>query len=148
RRFERCALLGVAAVFFVFVYRDERALNAFEDRIEDAVSRLAPRERVVSMIADNGLRINPLGHMIDRGCVGRCYRYANYEPSTRQFRIRPSGQNGIVVAAYAESFRLQTGGYVIQDRDLPLYAVDIEPGGRIVLKQLRRGATTGTTLWN
>jgi hypothetical protein len=148
RAFERHALVAVAGVFFIFVYRDERALNAFEDRIEDVVSQLAPGARVVSVIADDGLRIDPIVHMIDRACVGRCYSYANYEASTKQFRIRATGQNGVVVARYGESYRLQSGGYVIQDRDLPIYALDIEPGGRIVLKPLRRGMTTRTTPWN
>jgi hypothetical protein len=148
RVFEKYALVAVAGVFFTFVYRDERALNAFEDRIEGVVAQLAPGERVVSVIADDGLRINPVVHMIDRACVGRCYSYANYEASTRQFRIRAAGPNGIVVARYGESFRLQSGGYVIQDRDLPLYVLDVEPNGKIVLKPLRRGMTTRTTPWN
>ena len=29
--------------------------------------------------------------MIDRICVGHCYSYANYEPSTDQFRISRDG---------------------------------------------------------
>ncbi len=42
RRVQSYALLAVACVFFGFVYVDERARNAFEDRMQDVISRQAP----------------------------------------------------------------------------------------------------------
>jgi hypothetical protein len=39
RRFERYALIAVAVLFFGFLYRDERVLNAAEDRMESALAR-------------------------------------------------------------------------------------------------------------
>jgi hypothetical protein len=39
---ERCALVAVALIFFGFLYRDERALNALEDRMQGAVAQSAP----------------------------------------------------------------------------------------------------------
>jgi hypothetical protein len=148
RRIETWAMVGVAAVFFGMVYTDERALNAFEDRMNDAISTLAPGERVVSIINDYTLRTNPLSHMIDRACVGKCYSYANYEPSTKQFRVRAPGPNRIVTWRYADSFYLQIGDYLIRDQDLPLYAVDIDRSGRMFVKPLRSGTKTGVTGWN
>ena len=41
RLLERCALAVVALIFFVFLYRDERALNALEDRMQGAVAQSA-----------------------------------------------------------------------------------------------------------
>jgi hypothetical protein len=148
RKVDSAALLTVAAVFFGFLYRDERALNAFEDRMRDAISALPPGQRVVNIVGDYALRTNPVGHMIDRVCVGRCYSYANYEPSTRQFRVRAVARNPIVAAGYGESFYLQIGDRVIQDRDLPMYAVDIEPSGRLFLRPLSSGVKTGVKTWN
>ena len=40
--FGRAAMAVLAAVFFFFLYSDERALNAFEDRMNSAVARLEP----------------------------------------------------------------------------------------------------------
>jgi len=40
RRFERYALIAVAMLFFGFLYRDERVLNAAEDRMESALARV------------------------------------------------------------------------------------------------------------
>lgn len=148
KRVETWAMIGVAAVFFAMVYKDERALNAFEDRMNDAISTLPAGERVVSMVNDYRLRTNPLAHMIDRACVGRCYSYANYEPSTKQFRVRATGPNRIVAWRYADSFYLQIGDYAVRDHELPLYAVDIDRSGRMFVKALSSGMKTGVTAWN
>ena len=48
-----------------------------------------------------------------------------YEPSVGQFRVRVSGENGIVVPDFRESWAIQAGGYVVKPRDLPLYRIDL-----------------------
>jgi hypothetical protein len=107
RRFERGALIVVALVFFGFLYRDERLLNAFEDRMQEAIATLPPGQRVISAIDDPELRANALTHIVDRVCVGHCYSYANYEPSTAQFRIRAIAENPYVAYTYQDSWLLQ-----------------------------------------
>ena len=47
RMLERYALMVVALIFFGFLYRDERAMNALEDRMQGAVTQSAPGHRVV-----------------------------------------------------------------------------------------------------
>ncbi|PWT92674.1 MAG: hypothetical protein C5B56_01995 [Proteobacteria bacterium] len=147
RTFERYALAIVAIVFFVFLYRDDRTLNAFEDRMQDVVAMLPPGERVISPLIDTSSRINTVGHMIDRVCVGRCFSYANYEPSTAQFRVRAVRRNPLVIARYADSLTLQTGGYVVKDSDPPLYRIDLDREGRIFLRSLKAGARSDSTDW-
>jgi hypothetical protein len=146
-KLERVALYGVALAYFVFLYSDERALNRFEDRMEDAVAALEPGQRVVSAIGDPNMRINALTHMIDRACLGRCYSYANYEASTRQFRVRALAPNPVVAFTYAESWYLQTGTYVVKQRDLPLYQVNVDREGRLAVRKLEAGTETGSTTW-
>jgi hypothetical protein len=147
RPFERYAMLGVALMFFMFLYRDERALNAFEDRMGGAVARIASGQRVVNLVEDPDLRVNAVAHMIDRVCIGRCYSYANYEPSTAQFRVRVVAANPIVVKTYAESWDLQTGAYMVKPADEPLYAVDVDQSGRVVVRTLKSGTVCGSTYW-
>src|SRR5260370_38744871 len=146
-----CALLGqarsrayltysagaVALLFFGFLYSDERALNSFEDAMSEVVSQLPRGQRVVSGVDDPYLRVNPLGHMIDRVCVGRCYSYANYAPSTGQFRIRATAVNPIVLSTYEESWQLQTGIYTGQHRELPPYQTIFARDGRLTIRSLR-----------
>ena len=147
RPYHRYALGLVALLFFGFLYRDEGALNAFEDRMTSLVSQLPPGQRVVSAIDDSTLRIGVLTHMIDRACLGRCYSYANYEPSTAQFRVRAVAENPIVVLTYTDSSSLQAGTYVVKPRDLPLYQVVLDQAGHMGIRILTAGAQSGLTDW-
>ena len=47
----RYALFGMALLFFIFLYRDERTSNALEDRMQGDVAQLAPGHGVVSGVA-------------------------------------------------------------------------------------------------
>jgi hypothetical protein len=141
------AMAAIAAVFFGLSYTDERALNQVETEMERVVAQLPPGQRVVSVLADPASRIQSLAHMVDRVCGGRCFSYANYEPSTAQFRVRAYHENSFVISDYGESWSVQTGGYVVKARDLPLYNIDLcEPGSaRICVAPLRAGATLRNT---
>jgi hypothetical protein len=148
RRSRTIAISAVALLFFVFLFRDEQTLNAFEDSMQNVVSQLPQGQRVVSGIADPFDRVDALPHIIDRVCTGRCYSYANYEPSTGQFRVRATGESPIVVSRYDDSWQLQSGVYVVQPKDLPLYQVVVEGNGRMSVRSLRAGAACGMTYWN
>ena len=141
------AMAAIAVVFFGLSYADERALNAVETQMEQAVAQLPPGQRVVSALADPESRIQSLTHLVDRICVGRCFSYANYEPATAQFRVRVEHENPFVVSNYGDSWNIQTGGYVVKPRDLPLYNIDLcKPGTpRICVAPLRAGATLRNT---
>ncbi len=111
------------------------------------VSKIPPGQRVISTLAEPNSRVNSLAHLIDRVCVRRCFSYANYEPSTAQFRIRADRENGIVVWQYAQSWGIQAGGYVVEPRDLPLYNIDVcDPKGRsLCITSVQSGATLEDT---
>jgi purine-cytosine permease-like protein len=47
RMLQRYALVAAALIFFCFLYRDERAMNAMEDRMQGAVAQSAPGRSVV-----------------------------------------------------------------------------------------------------
>jgi hypothetical protein len=148
RRFERIAMVAIAVFFFAFLYRDERALNSFEDHMQDTVAALPAGQRVISAIDDPDLRVNALAHVIDRACIGHCYSYANYEPSTAQFRVRAEVENPYVANSYQDSWLMQVGVYVVKERDLPLYQVDLDAGRQMVIRSLKAGVPCGSTKWN
>lgn len=147
RVWERYGLVVLALIFFVFLYRDERTLNSFEDRMEGTVAQLAPGQRVVSAIDDPYLHVNALTHVIDRVCLGRCFSYANYEPSTAQFRVRTAGENPFVISDYEDSWKLQNGKYKAKEAELPIFQVDMDRTGRMVIRSLKAGAPCGSTYW-
>ncbi len=119
----RVAPAALAGLYFCFLYVDGAAWNRVEDRMEALVSGLPARQRVVNTVGLRQGRLDPLAHMLDRACVGRCYSYGNYEPSTRQFRLRAAGENPFVLADYEDCYRLATGKFTVRPRDLPLYAI-------------------------
>jgi hypothetical protein len=147
-RFVRYGIGAMALLFFAFLYRDERILNDIEDRIEAVVWQLPANQRVISGIEDPNLRVNAVTHMIDRICVRHCYSYANYEPSTDQFRIRVTAPNPIVAATYKDSFLMQVGGYVVTPRDVPLYQVRLNDSGGMEIRELPPGTTTTLTYFD
>jgi len=118
-------MAAAAAVFFVFIYQDTGALNRVEDRMEQAVAQLPSGQRVVSALVDTNLREFALLHLVDRVCIGRCFSYANYEPSVGQFRVRVLRPNAIVTNDFHDSWTMQVGGYVVKPRDVPLYRIDL-----------------------
>jgi hypothetical protein len=139
------ALMALAAVYFFFVYSDARAANRIEDRVERVLDALPPGQRVVSAVASRGIRLDPLGHLLDRPCAGRCFNYANYEPSTGQFRLRAIAENRIVFDKYRDSYDLQKGQYTVKARDLPLYEVYACGPEQFCLRMLRLGDRVSTT---
>jgi hypothetical protein len=146
RRWQRWTLGLLAAVFFIFLYGDERALNRFEDRTRDAVAQLPPMARVVSNVGVDG-HIRALVHIIDRVCIGRCYSYTNYEPSSDQFRIRVTGPTSIVAPTGLDSSRMELGKYVVQERDLPLYRISMASDDNLVVDSMAAGALIGVSQW-
>jgi len=147
RWYQNCALAAAAALFFGFLYQDEGALNGLEDRMEALVAQLPPGQRVLSNIDAPDVRTNPVTHIIDRVCLGRCYSYGNYEPSSAQFRVRIAGVSPLVVPTDKDANQLQGGVYVVQPRDVPLYQVRLMPDGALSLVSLAPGMQTGITAW-
>lgn len=143
-RMQKAGLALIAVSFFGFLYSDERRLNKLEDQVARSVQQLPPEQRVISSISieREGLISQ---HILDRACIGHCYSYANYEPSSRQFRIRAHPANGIVLDDYRDVDAVQNGVYRVQSRDLPLYVVSrCGPGlSDVCTRRLEAGEITG-----
>jgi hypothetical protein len=109
------------------------------------VSQIPPGQRVVSAVEDPTLHVFAVTHMIDRACMHRCYSYANYEPSTAQFRIRAVAPNRFVASNYDDSWKLQNGSYVVKESDLPLLQVVLDENGSLRVRSLKSGVPCGNT---
>jgi hypothetical protein len=145
--FARYFAAALMILFFGFLYRDDAILNRYEDRMTAAVASLKA-QRVVTAIDDSSLHIDPFTHMIDRACLGVCYSYANYEPSTAQFRVRALARNPSVAFTYDDSWRLQTGRYIVKPEDLPLYRLELAVDGTMVVRALAAGTPNGMANWD
>ncbi len=121
--YERVMLTLGALIFFGILFRDVRSLNRMEDRVDAALAQLPANSRVIGRLRVPSRDFSPGVHAVDRACIGHCFSYANYEPSTGQFRVRASPGNPIVMADYADVYAVETGQYRVQARDLPVYLV-------------------------
>ena len=141
---EKIAMAVLTALFFAFLFVDTRSLSFVESLMEQSVAQIPPGSRVISALCDQRGDVNLVGHTLDRVCIRHCFSYANYEPSTAQFRVRAAGPNPIVVAADRDSNELQQGTYVVKPPDVPLYQIYLR-GRYLDTRLLQAGQVTGAT---
>jgi hypothetical protein len=91
--------------------------------------------------------VHPLAHAIDRACIGHCFSYANYEPSTAQFRVRCTPANSLVCCQPGVVFQLQAEGHVVTSAEAPLYEIGLPPGDAAArIRRLDAGDTTRVSI--
>ncbi|HXY51023.1 MAG TPA: hypothetical protein VEI01_16350 [Terriglobales bacterium] len=146
RRWHLTAFIICATVFFAMLYQDTGRLNRMEEQAESLVNELPNGTRVIQTIfVPPGSRIHT-NHLVDRACIGRCFCFSNYEPSTGQFRIRARPDNPLVVASPENSVAMQDGTYVVRPEDLPIaqvYQCDERDPDRLCLRYLAAGEING-----
>jgi hypothetical protein len=113
----------ISILFFALTISDDMALTRFNADVQQAVDRVPDGSRVIASLIDPGARLNPLPHLVDRACLGRCWSYGNYEPASGHFRLKAVKQNTIVTASVAAVGQIEAGSYTIQEADAPVYAL-------------------------
>lgn len=147
KKWQFTGFMALAFVFFVFLYQDTKALNRMESNAETLFSGLPFGTRVIPTIgAADDSRVQFIGHLVDRACIGRCFTYSNYEPSSGQFRVRARKGSPVATDSADDSSDMEGGSYQVQDTDLPLvqiYQCDEADPTRLCLHNLAVGETTG-----
>jgi hypothetical protein len=139
---------GVLALFFfTILYQDTAVLNETEANAERLVSTLPYGTRVTPTLrGSEDSRITFIGHLVDRACIGHCFTYSNYEPSSGQFRVRVRQGSPLAMASADDAEDLEGGSYQVQSEDLPLkqvYQCDSVDPRKLCLYDLSEGDTTG-----
>jgi hypothetical protein len=137
RRWESAAMITLAATFFSLLCFDTARLNRVEDQVATAAHSVPRGSRVV-LAARFLPGLDPSRHMIDRACIGWCFSYANYEPSTKQFRVRSLRPNPFVAHTYSESWHLQIGSPAVTEHQAPIYVI-VSCGTSMCAKKLNAG---------
>jgi hypothetical protein len=134
-------------VFFAFLYQDTGWLNRLEANAEKLVANLPAGTRViVSASAPADSRIAFIGHAVERACIGHCFSYANYEPSSGEFRVRV--REGSPVATFSTDLAedMASGEYELDDSDLPMkqiYQCQADDLTKLCIRDLQAGETNG-----
>jgi len=120
RRWHLVAFGAMALVFFIFEYQDTGYLNRIEENTERITRQLPFGTRAAATIHAPADFRALFVHIPDRACIGHCFLVSNYEPSTKQFRIRVRPGSRVVTASVDDSEDMQSGVYEVQEEDLPL----------------------------
>ncbi|ABF41755.1 hypothetical protein Acid345_2754 [Candidatus Koribacter versatilis Ellin345] len=114
------ATAALAVPFFAALHHDTGILQQRVQIVSALVRQQPEGRRMISLVQPvPGWRIHE-DHSVDRACIGYCYSYTNYEPSTSQFRLRAEPDNRFVLVDNDAIDRIKEGQYVIQPRDLPV----------------------------
>ena len=147
RKWHLAAFGACALFFFTFLYTDTLDLNRMESSAEQIVSGLPFGTRVIATVwAPPDSRVSFIGHIVDRACIGHCFSYANYEPSSGQFRIRVHPGSPVVSASDDDTEDMQAGVYEIQDEDLPvmeIFQCDEKDLTKLCIRPLTSGEKNG-----
>lgn len=138
--------LGIlATIFFLFLWNDVSRLNRLETDVARLVRTIPAGSRVTTTywrLPDSRIMLQ---HIVDRACIGHCYAYSNYEPSSRQFRVRAARTNPFVQADPALTGLMESGKYVVQPQDTPMFQVFLCGSSPLqaCLRELPAGSATG-----
>ena len=136
-----------AVVFFAFLYQDTGWVNRMEANAEKLVADLSPGTRVIVTIrAPADSRIAFISHAVERACIGHCFSYANYEPSSGEFRVRVRKGSPVVTSSTDDAEDMASGEYEVDETDLPLkqiYQCDEKDLTRLCIRDLEAGETNG-----
>jgi hypothetical protein len=123
RKWHLIVTAGIAVVFFVFLYQDTSLINRMEAQVEHLVKTLPADQRVLATIRKPDESRVLVQHIVDRACIGHCFSYGNYEPSSAVFQIRASFGNPYVISDFDEVASMEAGDYTVQAEDLPAYQI-------------------------
>jgi len=142
------APLAVCTVaYFTLLYRDTGSLGRLQAQAESLVSTLPPGQRIVATFhAPEGSRLPFQDHVVDRACVQRCFSYQNYEPASRQFRVRVQEGSPVATASADDAEAMASGEYTVREEDPPLvlfYQCAPDHPERVCLRALAAGDVDG-----
>jgi hypothetical protein len=123
RKWHAVGFAAIAVLFFLLLYADTGKVNRMEIQAERYERTLPPGQRIIATILPfEGSRLG-MQHIVDRACIGYCFSYGDYEPSTKQFRVRANSGNPFVVSDAEDVVAIASGDYVVQAKDLPLFQI-------------------------
>jgi hypothetical protein len=138
--------LVAAGFFFFLLWQDTKQLEALETQAEQLVATIPVNQRVIGTIRPfPGSRFYFPSHFVDRACIGKCYSYSNYEPSSRQFRVHVLSGSPIADSSALAADKMQLGTYVVQGADLPAYQIDQCSSDltKLCMRELKEGEMNG-----
>jgi hypothetical protein len=141
RRLFAILTAAIALAYFGLLFVDTAKADAMETQADSLVKQVPGGAHViVTFLPLSNLRIFA-HHVVDRACVGHCFVLDNYEPASKQFRVRANVGNRIAEADSKIVERMMVGDYVVTQDDLPAWQISEcrAEKANLCLKQLKPG---------
>src|SRR5215470_15786046 len=138
--------LVAAGFFFFLLWQETKPIEALETQAEQLIATIPANQRVIGTIRPfPGSRFYFLNHVVDRACIEKCFSYSNYEPSSKQFRVRALPGSPIAESSPFSVDKMQSGTYVVRQIDLPVYQIDQCSGDltKLCIRELKEGEVNG-----
>ncbi len=119
----------VGILYFVPLASDHHLIAQHDTLLREAVRSAPEGSRVVFPYRAHGYAIDPLRTALDRACLGHCFSYAHYTPSTRHFRLRAETPNPYVIAPYSRLAGFHRRELIVREFDPPLLVVTLGERG-------------------
>jgi len=124
RKWQIGGFTACAAVFLIFSFQDTAKISHLEANAQGLIAKLPAGTRIVPVASTpDDWRVQFVAHSIERACIGHCFSYSNYEPSSGQFRARAMPGSWAVTDSADKSEAMSSGDYVVQPQDLPLVSI-------------------------
>jgi len=97
---------------------------------------------IVTLDAPPNSRIQFVHHAVERACVGHCFSYANYEASSKEFRVRVREESPVVTSSTDTAEDMAAGEYDLDVSDLPMKQIYQCDGGdltKLCIRDLAAG---------
>ena len=141
------AALACSFFFFTLLYRDTATLSRLESHAESITAALPFGTRVIpTLTSPADSRIQFVHHTVDRACIGHCFTYSNYEPSSGQFHVRVSPGSPLIAYQAADAQEMEAGNYVVRASDpsfVDIYQCDPIDFTILCARTLTPGEKTG-----
>jgi hypothetical protein len=142
------ATLTCSVFFFVLLYRDTATLNRLETQAESVTATLPFGTLVIPTLSSPpDSRIEFIHHIVDRTCIGHCFTYSNYEPSSAQFHVRVNPGSPLIASSGADAQEMEAGNYIVRASDPPLidiYQCNSADFTILCARRLNPGEKTGS----
>jgi hypothetical protein len=146
RYWSALGFLVAAGFFFFLLWQETKPIEALETQAEQLIATIPANHRVIATIRPfPSSRFYFPSHLVDRACIGKCFSYSNYEPSSRQFRVHVLPGSPIADSSALAADKMQMGTYVVQAADLPAYQIEqcTSDLSKLCIRELKEGEVNG-----
>jgi len=122
-KWQKAAITAALCLHCMMAYQTAEKIRWAEYKLEETIAPLPQGAKVIVDMSFPDLRVPVAHHLVDTVCLGRCYDFADYEPSIGHFRIHANPANKVVMWRREDVVSVDSVIYSARPEDLPVYLI-------------------------